>query len=155
GWVIGRKPRKEPCPMDRPTSRRMRVGAFAALGAAALALPATAAARGHHGHHPSPPTLSAPIASGLAGPLQLAVDRHSIYVSQAFAGLLTRIGPGGARTDIASNPGGEIAGVDVGRRHELFYTTQTADQTTGTVTAAALNRLRGGSSSMVKDLLAY
>ena len=94
----------------------------------------------------SPPVSRAPCSS--------PSTTTSIYVSQAFAGLLTKLGPGGARTDIASNPGGEIAGVDVGRRHELFYTTQTADQT-GTVTAAALNRLHGGTSSVVADLFLY
>ena len=136
--------------MDRRTSRRRSLGAIASVGIAALAVPATAAAGGHHGHHHRAPMLSAPIASKLAGPLQLALDRRgSIYVSQAFAGLLTKLGPGGARSDVASNPGGEIAGVDVGRDHDVFFTTQTADQATGNVTAAALNRLRSGTSTCV------
>ena len=105
---------------------------------------------------PQPPTVSAPIAQGLAGPLQLAVDKRSVYVSQAFAGLLTKFGPGGARTDVAANPGGEIAGVDVGRKHEVFFTSQSADATTGAVTASALNRIkRDGSSALVRDILAY
>jgi hypothetical protein len=133
----------------------LRAYAVAAIGTVALAAPATAAANRHHGDHHRAPSLSAPIATNLAGPLQLAVDRHSIYVSQAFAGLLTNIRPGGARTDVATNPGGEIAGVDVGRRHEIFYTSSTSDETTGMVTAAALNRLRDGTSTVVRDLLEF
>jgi len=140
--------------MHGPNRRSRRAYALAALGAATLAIPATAAA-GTHSHHHRGPKLSPPIATGLAGPLQLAVDRHTIYVSQAFAGLLTKLGPGGSRTDVASNPGGEIAGVDVGRRHEIYFTSSMSDQATDTVTAAALNRLRGGSSKLVADLLAY
>lgn len=138
-------------------SRPWRTCAFVSLGVAALGVPATAAAKSKgHGHHRTTPTLSAPIATGLAGPLQLALDRRgSIYVSQAFAGILTKVRPGGARTDVVTNPVGEIAGVDVAGRHELFYTTQTADQATGAVTAAALNRLKGTSPSVVADLLAY
>jgi hypothetical protein len=140
--------------MARP-SRRLTACAFAAVGVTALAAPATAPAKGHDGHHGAP-SLSAPIATGLAGPLQLALDRRgSIYVSQAFAGLLTKVRPGGARTDVASNPGGEIAGVDVGRDHDVFFTTQTSDQATETVTAAALNRLHHGTSVVVRDLLQY
>jgi hypothetical protein len=141
-------------PVHRTNRRSRRAYAVAALGAATLAIPAAAVA-GTPTHHHRAPTLSTPIATGLAGPLQLAVDGRTIYVSQAFAGLLTKLGPGGARTDIASNPGGEIAGVDVGRRHEIFYTSSTSDQATETNTAGALNRLRGGTSSLVADLLQY
>jgi len=136
-------------------SRRRRSSGFAILAIAALAVPATATAKGKNHHAPTPPTVSAPIAQGLAGPLQLAVDRRSVYVSQAFAGLLTKIGPGGS-TVVAANPGGEIAGVDVGRKHQVFYTSQNADATTGAVTASALNRIkRDGSSTLVRDILKY
>ena len=142
--------------MHNPSRRRLRACTLASLGVAALAIPTGAAANSkHHAGHHRAPTLSSPIATDLAGPLQLAVDRHAIYVSQAFAGLLTKLGPGGARTDVASNPGGEIAGVDVGRRHEVWYTTQNSDQATETVTAAGLWRLRGGTSTQIADLLAF
>src|SRR3954452_7022680 len=107
--------------MHIPSRRRWRTCALASLGVAALAVPSTAPAHTKfHDDHDGSPTLSAPIATGLAGPLQLALDhRGSIYVSQAFAALLTKVRPDGTRTDVASNPGGEIAGVDVGRRHEV------------------------------------
>ena len=71
--------------------RRWRIASFALSSVALLAIGAGPAAA----HKKvAPPTLSAPIAQGLAGPLQLAVDDHgSVYVSQAFAGLLTKIDP--------------------------------------------------------------
>ncbi|MEA2662434.1 MAG: hypothetical protein QOH08_2006 [Chloroflexota bacterium] len=134
--------------------RHWRACTFAFLATAVLVAPATVSAKGKTRHTPTP-TLSAPIAQGLAGPLQLAVDKRNVYVSQAFAGLLTKIGPGG-RADIAANPGGEIAGVDVGRHHEVFYTSSSSDPATQTVTASALNRLKkDGSSVLVRDILTY
>ncbi len=135
--------------------RRWRSCTYAFLATAVLAAPATVSAKGK-GHHASAPKLSAPIAQGLAGPLQLAVDGHSIYVAQAFAGLLTKFGPGGSRIDVASNPGNEIAGVDVGRHHEVFYTSSTSDPTTHEPSASALNRLKkDGSPVLVRDILDY
>jgi hypothetical protein len=123
----------------------LTVVALLALGAG------SAAARDHS----KAPALSPPIAQGLAGPLQLAVGEHgTVYVSQAFAGLLTKVGRDGTRTDIASNPGGEIAGVDLGRHHELFYTASSSTPD-GVVTTTGLYRLRGGTSSLVRDILAY
>ena len=74
----------------------------AALVVAAFAIPTTV-------HADSEPTLSEPIAEGLAGPLQLTVQGDTVYVGQSFAGLLTKITPHGTE-DIAVNPDGEIAG---------------------------------------------
>jgi hypothetical protein len=64
---------------------------------------------GHDDHSSGMAQLASPIAEGLAGPLQMSVRGHSVYVAQDFAGILTRIDHGSA-TDIATNPGGEIAG---------------------------------------------
>jgi hypothetical protein len=134
--------------------RRPRSLAFAALSIAALAIPSAALAHGKK--HSAGPVVSAPIAQGLAGPLQLAVDgRGPIYVSQAFAGVLTKIGRSGSRTDIATNPGGEISGVDIGHHGEIFYTSQNGDPQAGSVTASALNRLKHGTSTIVRDILTY
>jgi hypothetical protein len=122
------------------------------LATAFLVAPATVSAKDED--HNSSPTLSAPIAEGLAGPLQLAVDKRTVYVSQAFAGLLTKIGRNGNRTDVASNPGGEIAGVDVGSHHDLVYTSSNADE--NGPTAAGLYRLKkDGSTSLLRDILAW
>jgi hypothetical protein len=126
------------------------------LGALAVAtvVPGTAFARVGNGGHDGPPTLSAPIAEGLAGPLQLAVgEEGAVYIAQSFAGVLTRVGRRGQQ-DIATNPGGEIAGVDVDDG-AVFYATTNADPDTGEPIAAGLNRIRRGSSSVVADLLAY
>ncbi len=131
----------------------VRRSVLASLTATA-ALLAVGAGPAVAGDHSKAPALSPPIAQGLAGPLQLAVGDHgSIYVSQSFAGLLTKFSRGG-RADIASNPGGEISGVDLGRHGEVFYTSQTSTEQ-GVVTASALNRLRHGGSSVVSDILAY
>jgi hypothetical protein len=86
--------------------------------------------------------------------LQIAVgDDGSVYVAQDFAGVLTKIGRHGTQ-DIASNPGGEIAGVDVGNGRNVLYTTTNADAN-GVETAAALNSVKHGSSSLVADIFTY
>ena len=100
------------------------------------------------------PTLSAPLAQGLAGPLQIAVgDGGTVYAAQAFAGVLTKIGRHGTQ-DIATNPGGEIAGVDVRANNSVLYTSSNFNAD-GVATATALNRLEQGSSSIVADLYTY
>jgi hypothetical protein len=114
-----------------------------------------APAAANRSHHSSPPVLSPPVATGLAGPLQLAVARNgTIFVAQDFAAILTRIARDGGRTDLASNPGGEIAGVDVGKRGAVYYTTTNQDAQGNTI-ASALNVLKHGTSSQVADLFAF
>jgi hypothetical protein len=135
------------------TARRARRGlvaiAAAGLSLAAAIAPASAAPRHHHG-----PTVSAPIATGLAGPLQMSVARNGdVWVAQDFAGILTRVFRNGSKTDVASNPGGELAGVDLGKRG-IFYTTTNADKD-GNTTAAALRRIRHGHDTQVADILAF
>ena len=134
-----------------------RTRGLLATGALLVVLvPGTAHANGKNdGHdHGGPPTLSAPLAQGLAGPLQLAVgDDGTVYVAQDFAGVLTKIGRHGTQ-DIATNPGGEIAGVDVSDDNKVLYTSTNPDAS-GTVVAAALNRVRHGTSSVVADLYNY
>jgi hypothetical protein len=83
----------------------------------------------------------------------MAVRGHTIYVAQDFAGVLTKI-TRNSRTDIATNPGGEIAGVDV-RGNTVYYTTTNGDPTTGQTTAAALHVLRNGQSSVLFDTFQF
>ena len=140
------------------THRIRRGGLLATAAIVALLAPGTVHANGRndrHGHDDGgTPTLSAPLAQGLAGPLQIAVgDDGSVYVAQDFAGVLTKIGRKGTK-DIASNPGGEIAGVDVGEGRNVLYTSTNPDEN-GTVVAAALNSLKHGSSSVVADIYNY
>jgi hypothetical protein len=148
----------------KQTRFRRALMAGAAAATLALVAPATVHASddGHgddHGDdrgdgHVHTPQLSAPIAQGLAGPLQIAVGGdHTVYVAQDFASLLTRIGPHGT-TDLASNPGGEIAGVD-DRGGSIYYTTANADPTTEAVTASTLSVYRHGSTHQVADLFQF
>jgi hypothetical protein len=127
-----------------------------ATAAAALSLvAASATAAGAHSWEPSEPTVSEPLASGLAGPLQFAV-RHdgTVYVAQNFAGLLTKIGKH-SQADIAANPGGEIAGVAVSWHGSVVYT-QGGQRPDGSV-FATLDRVKrhGGGSSFIADLAGF
>jgi hypothetical protein len=151
-------------PLHRtPTGRQTALRWMMAAGAAAAitaAMAPSALAKARH-HQPAPPTLSAPLADGLAGPLQLSVARNGdVYVAQDFAGILTKIARNGTKTDLATNPGGEIAGVDVGKHGAVYYTTGMSDSSgggggPGTVTAAGLSVFKNGTSKQIADLLAY
>ena len=93
------------------SSRATLVGAVAL--AVAVAVPTAANAV---------PEPSAPIVTGLAGPLQLDVGADGqIYVGQAFAGVLTKVRPNGTTKDLTAEPG-EIAGV-ASRGYDVVYTT--------------------------------
>jgi hypothetical protein len=100
----------------------------------------------------APPKVTT-IADGLVGPLQLAVDDDAVYVAQDFIGVLTRIGEHGERTDVAANPGGEIAGVAVGDRGVLFTTTN--PDANGSTVASGLSRAGRRGSTVVADLFSY
>jgi hypothetical protein len=119
-----------------------------ACSAAAVVLPVAASA--------SAATVSAPLVTGLAGPLGLAVGSGgTVYVSQAFSspGLLTAVGGRGTRT-VAEEPGAEITGVDANGAGTVVYTT-TAFGDEG-ATAAFLKRvLPNGRSRTLADVLAY
>lgn len=135
--------------------RAHRMLLASSLVAMTMGVPTAALADGGSGPRSGgTPTLSAPIATGLAGPLQMAVDDDTIYVAQAFAGVLTSLHDG-QQSEVASNPGGEIAGVDVGPRHSLLYTSSSGAGPAGSATVAQLNQIRDGSSSVVADVLAY
>ena len=137
--------------------RSSRVFVFACVAAVALLVPGIASADDAEdgAERVARPTLSPPIAEGLAGPLQLAVsDEGAVFIAQDFAGLLTKVRRGGRQDIIAANPGGEIAGVDVGDGGQVFYTTTNPDAEGNTI-AAALNTLRRGSPSVVADLFAF
>jgi hypothetical protein len=93
------------------TARLLSTAAAGCLLVAGVAAPAAA----RHSS-PEPETL----AEGLIGPLSLAVDNGTTYVTQDFAGLLTKIDKRGTRTDIYSAEGAEIAGVSVGSGKVTF-----------------------------------
>lgn len=71
----------------------------------------------------APGEVSAPIVSGLAGPLQFDVAPDgTIYVGQAFTGKLTKVTKHG-RQNIVNVPDGEVAGVDASRPGVVTFTT--------------------------------
>jgi hypothetical protein len=127
--------------------------ALAGVGVIALALAATAAPaaahgwsshdvpskewRGHdgpwhhwpsHGHgHGGEPVVSAPLAEGLAGPLQFEVsDRGQVLVGQSFAGTVTTIDRDGTRKDLFG--GVAVDGVSAGRWGSVIYTNSNPDE---------------------------
>ena len=63
-----------------------------------------------------PAASAAPLAEGLVTPLQIDVSGDSVYVSQAFAGLVTRIDADGSRHDLVQEEGaiGGVAAADDG-----------------------------------------
>ena len=72
-------------------------------------------------------SVSDPIATGLAGPLQIAVQSGNVYVGQSFAGLLTKVRPDGTTRDLTAQPG-EVAGVAV-RGNNVAFTFTGGDET--------------------------
>lgn len=132
---------------------RLRTRLLAIIFSVTLVLPASAAfAGGHHGGGGGgEPTLSDPLVSGLAGPLQIAVDDDTVYVAQSFAGVLTIVSDDG-RTDL---PVPNLDGIDASHGRVLFTTR--ADAPPGVPPDfATLNRLkRDGSSTQIADLMAY
>ena len=123
--------------------KRMFVAATCAavLAAGATAAPASATRDTSFG------PLST-IATGLLGPLSLAVDADGTsYVSQNFGGTLERVTRSGERTTVASAPGLEIGAVST--RHGEVYFAQ-GDQPSGQFSFRKLNP--DGSSTQLADL---
>lgn len=96
-------------PTLRPVTRAAAVTA-ASLTAMAMCVASPADAAGPNKHHRS---WDRTISDSAIAPFQLAVNHDSVYATDGFAGTLTRYGKRGAPTVLATNPGGEIAGVDV------------------------------------------
>ncbi len=67
------------------------------------------------------PTMT--MAEGLTSPLLgLAVrNRGSVYVSQTFAGVLSKVHASGSREDVVQEPGQGIAGVDIAGKGSVVY----------------------------------
>ena len=79
----------------------------AAAGAVGLALLMTTPASAEDAG-----TVSDPIIEGLIGPLGLDVsDNGTIYVAEGFAGQITRVLPGGARSVLFAAEGASVSGV--------------------------------------------
>lgn len=116
---------------------------------AAIAAPAYAT-----GHPGTPPATTDPvtITSGLVTPLSLEIDRQRVaYLSQNFAGVLTRVARDGTATVLASAPGEEITAVS--SRDDVVYYAQIAqDHTSGSLMSVPA---AGGTPTPVADLFAH
>ena len=125
--------------------------AVATLAATVLLTQGVASAGDNNGSQ-SAPVVSDPIATGLAGPLQIAIGpQRSVYIAQSFAGMLSIVTEDG-QTDIPA-PG--IDGLDVvGRR--VMFTTRADGEPGDPGFFADLRRLnRDESSTQIADLWAY
>ena len=69
-------------------------------------------------------TVSDPIATGLAGPLQFDVEGDRVVVGQNFTGVLSEVNEDGTLTDLASQKNGEVAGVAIEGDDVAFLTTR-------------------------------
>jgi hypothetical protein len=97
------------------------------LASAAVAAPATA-----DDWQPSPPTAGKPytVASGFNGPLSLEVDRHGVsYVSENFAGKLTRINRDGTVNTLVTAPKGTELSAVSSRRGTVYYAQSRGNET--------------------------
>jgi hypothetical protein len=127
--------------------RKLGLVVVAGLACAVLVTPAIAGAA----------EVSAPIADGFAGPLQIAVGATGrVYVAQDFAGVLSQVGKNGAVSDLVSAPGTEIAGVAALGNGTVFYTTSIGGSEESPPTATLLRRvLPNGHVSNLADLRSY
>jgi glucose/arabinose dehydrogenase len=122
---------------------------LATAGLAAGALSASAAAPAHQ-PGPSDPV---PVADGLVSPLSLAVTgRGDVYVTQNFAGLLTRVERDGTRTDLVSAAPAAAEGVSVD--HGTLTWTQRTDENFAATSSVLFRQAGDGTTSQV-DLLAF
>ena len=132
-----------------------RIQLFAASAAAALAATgalAVPSADAHSDTHRHSRTL----ATGLVSPLTLAVAHDgTAYVTQNFAGMLTRIGRHGRQSTLYRSTGGnEVGGVSV-RGHNILFT-ETASGPTGEPMRSWLKRLtRHGKARTIADIRSW
>lgn len=97
------------------------------------------------------------VADNLTSPLGFAVtDGGTLYVAEAFAGLLTKIAPNGTRTELASAPPGSgTAGVAKSPNGSIYYTlTLPPEQGSPPDTALAVVH-RDGSTETLASLAEY
>lgn len=94
-----------------------------------------------------------PLASGLAGPLQMDIDEERLVVAESFAGLLTEVTDGGTEV-LHGEEGFEIAGVAIEDGDIAFLTTknQPEDEDAPYKPAAFLKVLSGEEVTTVANL---
>jgi hypothetical protein len=175
--------RRGPGILDEEDSMRLRTCAVAALAVAGLVVagaPATAHSSGpaddpassryaaHYGHGLNlpghrhgvkakhTPRVGTPktVASDLTTPLTFAVGARSLYVGQAFAGIVTKIPEWGGPAKVVGTaaPGADAVGVELSPGG-LVWAERSGDDE-GVVTASLLHRQSRHGKKTV-DLLAY
>lgn len=133
----------------------MRAGTAVTVAALVALVPSAAFADGGRGSDGGAdrgaPVLSDPLASGLAGPLQIAVGRRGdVFVAQGFASTLTVLGRGG-RADYAVNG---IDGIDEANGTVYYTVRGEAPQEGQQPTFSTLLKWgRDGNVTTVADLL--
>ncbi|MBA3524462.1 MAG: ScyD/ScyE family protein [Geodermatophilaceae bacterium] len=129
-------------------------GGRAVVIAAALALAVGAAAPANAAGATG--TVSDPLVSGLIGPLGLDVTANgTIYVAEGFAGRITRVLAGGARTVLYEAPGDSVAGVtSTGQLGRVVITLSTFPEQNQPPTDTTIALVRpNGSASTLASLL--
>ncbi|GGC10389.1 ScyD/ScyE family protein [Cellulomonas carbonis] len=135
----------------RPTSATAATTAAAAL----LLAGATSAAADPPPGIPPAHAASSPqtVVDGLAGPLSFDVTPDgTVYVGQAFAGLVTRVSRTGERTDLVATEGAGVGAVSYSRG-TLTWAERTDEDFV--VTSAVLVRRAADGSEQTVDVLAY
>lgn len=103
-------------------------------------------------------SVSAPVVSGLIGPLGLAVTANgTIYVAETFAGRLTRVLPNGTRTALLESPTLSPNGVDVqGLGRVVTVMSIFPEDPSGPPEDTTIERVRpNGTRTLVASLLDY
>ena len=122
--------------------KRTIVTVAATLAAVAAAMPAGSVSA-------KPTSLERPVAQGLAGPLQIDVNKNGIAVAQSFALTISKIRNNGTVKDLTTEPGSpdasDVAGVLLTKRG-VYYTTTNFEQ--------AKSRLRFVSNTGKKHTIA-
>lgn len=126
------------------------VACVSLVSSLALAAPASAGGRADR----SPVTAGDPVtlADGLSGPLSLALGRRDTqYVSQDFAGLLTKVNPDGTTETLASTSGDGIGAVSY-RNGTVYYTQIAEDHSASKLMSIDAD---GGEATEVADIWAF
>ena len=130
----------------------MRKRTIAAIGVALTAVAASVPAQAVPA---KAPVVSPPIAEGLAGPLQIDVNRHGIAVAQSFSKTVSKVRANGTTKDLVTESGNPNRGADVAgvllRKGGVVYT--------HTIGARGLAKLKfvsnNGNTRTIADLAEY